>query len=89
MSAAKGKSMSQEQKKTGRKPRVSIRRDPMNPSDYLNYQFRFSCEDCTHFKASDATCTLGYWPQWHRKAFQTEEYERTGKMALCRFLEID
>lgn len=75
--------------KTPKKIRTSIRRDAMHPGDYLNFQFRFACEDCTHFKASDASCTMGYGTKWHRRDFQTEEYERTGRMALCRFLEID
>lgn len=81
--------MSPVAKKTAKRPRVSIRRDPVHPSDYLRYRFRSACEDCTHFKASDASCTLGYATKWHRRDFQTAEYERTGKMALCRFLEID
>ena len=74
---------------TPKRPRPSIRRDTINPRDYLKYKFPSACEDCTHFKASTAHCTLGYEPKWHRREFQTAEYERTGKMALCRFLEID
>ena len=70
-------------------PRQTIRRDAVNPSDYLHLNFLSSCEDCTHFKPSDVTCTLGYWTKWHRKEFQTAEYERTGKMAICRFIEVD
>jgi hypothetical protein len=74
---------------TAKKARSSIKRDTVNPSDYLKYHHCFSCEDCVHFKVSDATCTIGYRTQWHRKEFQTQEYERTGRLAHCRFLEID
>lgn len=81
--------MSPGSKKTPKRPTISIKRDVVNPSDYLNFDHRFSCDDCTHFKASDATCTIGYWTQWHRRDFQAAEYERTGRMAHCRFLEID
>ncbi len=75
--------------KTPPRPRTSIHRDVVHPADYLNVQHRFSCEDCTHFKASDQTCTLGYGTRWHLREFQREEYERTGKMAFCRLMEID
>lgn len=89
MGAYRGKSMQSKVKKTEKKPRVSIRRDSVNPTDYMSNRLRSSCEDCTHFKASDATCTFGYWTKWHRQEFQAAEYERTGKMAICRFIEID
>jgi hypothetical protein len=68
---------------------TSIRFDPTNPTDYLKYDFRFACEDCTHFDCEHEHCTLGYNPKWHRKEFQKKSYELSGKMALCRFLEID
>lgn len=68
---------------------TSIRLDTVNPSDYLKYDFRFACEDCTHFDFENQRCTLGYQASWHRKEFQQKTYELNGKMALCRFLEID
>ena len=81
--------MLQKSKKTPRRLKTSIKRDAVHPADYLKYDFRSACEDCTHFKASNTSCTLGYGTSWHLEAFQAQEYERTGKMALCRFLEID
>lgn len=74
---------------TPKRLKASIRMDAVNPSDYLNFDFRFACEDCTHFALSDERCTLGYESKWHRKDFQIKSYELSGKMALCRFLEID
>ncbi len=74
---------------TPKRLRQTIRFDAMNPSDYLKYEFRFACEDCAHFDAVSEKCTLGYNSQWHRKDFQKKSYELSGKMALCRFLEID
>lgn len=75
--------------KTPKRPRTSIRRDAIHPQDYLKFDHRFSCEDCSHFRESDASCTIGYGTHWHRRAFQQKEYELTGKIAQCRFLEID
>jgi len=74
---------------TPKRMRPRIRFDAINPSDYLNFDFRFSCEDCSHFNSGAEECTLGYNSFWHRKAFQAQSYELSGKMALCRFLEID
>lgn len=76
-------------KKTPKPLRTGIKRDGIHPSDYIRYLQPLSCEDCTHFKPSDESCTLGYVTKWHRRAFQKHEYELKGKMALCRFLEID
>ena len=75
--------------KTPKKLKTGIRFDRVNPSDYLKYDHRFSCEDCTHYNRESSECTLGYEPKWHRREFQTESFALAGKMALCRFLEID
>lgn len=79
----KGKAKSQ--------PRIrpSIKKDTVNPSDYLNYDTRFSCEDCSHFDPEKVVCTIGYNPAHHVKAEQTHQYFLSGNMAFCRFLEID
>lgn len=76
-------------KKTPKPLRVGIKRDPIHPADFLKYTHPTSCEDCTHFAATTSYCTLGYQSKWHRRDFQNHEYAVTGKMALCRFLEID
>lgn len=71
-----------------RRPRKSIKLDRVDPRDFRRFQMIFACEDCSHFDASGASCTIGYRPQ-HRREEQLALYERTGKMAFCRFLEID
>ncbi|NUN07005.1 MAG: hypothetical protein HUU57_14750 [Bdellovibrio sp.] len=68
---------------------ASIKKDKVHPSDYLNYDTRFSCEDCSHFDSEKQLCTLGYNPIHHLKATQTEQFFLAGNMAFCRFLEID
>lgn len=75
--------------RTPKKLRTGIRFDTINPSDYLNYRMPSACEDCTHFDRMLEQCTMGHDPQWHRKDFQEKSYLLSGKMALCRFLEID
>jgi hypothetical protein len=69
--------------------RASIKKDAMNASDHLKYDFRFACEDCSHFASEQQRCTLGYNSVPHRKAQQQHDFELSGRMALCRFHEID
>lgn len=75
--------------KTAARLHASIKKDTVNPSDYLKYESRFSCEDCSHYDGAVVKCTLGYNPTHHLKATQTRQYELAGNMAFCRFLEID
>ena len=75
--------------RTPKRLRTSIKFDTVNPTDYLKYKFPAACEDCTHFDREKTVCTLGYEVSWHRREFQQKSFELSGKMALCRFLEID
>jgi hypothetical protein len=68
--------------------RRRIKLDRVQASDLTGFEFRFCCEDCSHFGSSTKTCTLGYVAQ-HTKKEQMELYQLTGHMAFCRFLEID
>ncbi len=68
---------------------ASIKRDVVNPHDYLNYDIRSSCEECSHFSSEFARCTLGYNVAPHLKAQQKHDMELSGRMAQCRFHEID
>lgn len=74
---------------TPKRLRTSIRHDAVNASDYLTYKMPSACEDCTHFNAREESCTLGYNSEHHRREYQKKCFELSGKMALCRFLEID
>jgi hypothetical protein len=68
---------------------ASIKKDVVNPHDYLNYDIRSACEDCSHFIAEKVQCTLGYNVAPHLKAQQHKDMELSGRMAQCRFHEID
>lgn len=74
---------------TPKRLRQSIRLDTVNPGDFMKYDFTFCCEQCTHFDASNERCTLGYNNQNHRREHNLRTYNLNGKMAFCRFLEID
>ncbi|MGE0633603.1 MAG: hypothetical protein AB7O96_14415 [Pseudobdellovibrionaceae bacterium] len=68
---------------------ISIKADTVNPADFLKYEMRSSCEECTHFNPENGKCTLGYVTKYHRKEQQLADYLLTGKMVFCRFHEID
>lgn len=69
--------------------RRSLILDPVHPSDFLRLNFTFSCEQCSHFAEDTATCTIGYDSRHHLREQQLKVYEQTGRMAFCRFQEID
>jgi ribosomal protein L32 len=85
------------EKKTSPQPKVktpkrigsSIKKDVIQASDYLKYNLPMSCEECSHFKSSHETCTLGLPTEHHLKRNQEKSYLLSGKIALCRFQEID
>ena len=63
--------------------------DPIQPTDYLNLNITYACEQCSHFAEETGTCSIGYDARLHRLKRQQELYEQTGRVAFCRFLEID
>lgn len=67
----------------------SIKYDVVDPRDHLYYNHAFACEHCSHFSTIGPTCTLGYNVEPHLLTRQLTSYNKTGKMAFCRFLEID
>ena len=74
-----------------RKPgplRRSIKLDTVHPADFRVFNCRFFCDDCSHYSASLNTCTIGFVPQ-HTREEQMKIYHLTGKIAFCRFIEID
>lgn len=76
-------------KKTPPRIHSSIKKDTMDPSDYLKFETRFSCEECSHFDSLNETCTIGYVTSHHRQAAQEQQYLLAGNIAFCRFHEID
>lgn len=75
--------------KTPKRITQSIKKDAVHPTDFRKYVFLSACDDCSHFDTAKEECTFGYRVAPHRRAQQIKDYEMSGKMALCRFLEID
>lgn len=69
--------------------RRSLILDPIHPRDFRELNFTYSCEQCSHFDPATEQCTIGYEASKHRQADQLRLYELTGRMAFCRFMEID
>ncbi len=63
--------------------------DPIHPTDFLNLTITYYCEMCTHFDVQNKACTIGYDAEKHMKAAQDYRYNLSGKVAFCRFIEID
>jgi hypothetical protein len=68
--------------------RRSIKLDTISSHDFNRLELRFFCDDCSHYAPSQRQCTLGYRAR-HTRAEQKDLFELTGKMALCRAIEID
>jgi hypothetical protein len=69
--------------------RRSLILDPIHPRDFRELAFTYSCEQCSHFDETNEACTIGYDARKHRQADQLRLYDLTGRMAFCRFMEID
>lgn len=63
--------------------------DPVHPTDFNHLNIIYACEQCTHFAPDTELCTIGYESRLHRKERQLELYNLCGRMAFCRFMEID
>lgn len=87
--------MDQNQQMNAKKPNENIKinksliLDPVNPTDYLQLNIVYACEHCSHFDSEGESCTIGYEAHLHRLEHQRRLYELTGRMAFCRFMEID
>ncbi|HND84240.1 MAG TPA: hypothetical protein PLU50_00465 [Pseudobdellovibrionaceae bacterium] len=76
-------------RKKNKRINPTIKHDGVNPSDYLKYDLRSSCEECSHFDSIKIQCTFGYVVEPHLKINQQKSYTLSGKIAFCRFHEID
>ena len=67
----------------------SIKKDAIPAESYNRYKMPYACEDCSHFAAVSKICTLGFKTEPHLRETQRRSYEMSGRVALCRFIEID
>jgi hypothetical protein len=69
--------------------RRSLILDPIHPRDFRELSVIYACEQCSHFDEATQSCTIGYDAKKHLREVQIRTYEVTGKVAFCRFSEID
>jgi hypothetical protein len=67
----------------------SIIIDPIHPKDFREVNIAYCCEQCSYYSPSSQRCAMGFKVEKHQKAQQLKLYHLTGKMALCRSLEVD
>jgi hypothetical protein len=63
--------------------------DPIHPRDWRELDIVYNCEQCSHYDEIGHRCTIGYDASKHLKEIQDQTYFMTGKVAFCRFCEID
>jgi hypothetical protein len=73
------------------KPQIkrSVILDPIHPRDLRELNVIYYCEQCCHFAPATQSCTIGYDASIHVKKEQDRKYELCGRVAFCRFCEID
>lgn len=76
-------------KKTPSRIRPSMKKDVIHPRDFNAFKIPYACEDCSHFASATKTCTLGFNTEPHLRENANKSYQLSGKIAQCRFLEID
>lgn len=89
MKPEKQKNLQIQNKKSSKRIGSSIIKESIGPAAYNKYKLPYSCEDCTHFKKTDESCTLGMPTEAHLRKNQIISYNISGKIALCRIQEID
>ncbi|MEO0335917.1 MAG: hypothetical protein AAF202_05975 [Pseudomonadota bacterium] len=72
-----------------RASRRSVIKDKIDPREFQSLNLIYCCEQCSHFDAPNNTCTIGYDSSKHLRKVQLHDYYLSGRMAQCRFGEID
>ena len=67
----------------------SVIKDKIDPREFQNLNLIFCCEQCSHFDGPNEFCTIGYDASKHLKRVQMHDYYLSGRMAQCRFGEVD
>jgi hypothetical protein len=69
--------------------RRSLIYDAIHPRDFRELDIIYCCEQCSYFDSANKSCTIGYEADKHMREVQLKHYALTGKVAFCRFTEID
>lgn len=63
--------------------------DRIDPRLFNQIDLMYCCEQCSHFDEIHQKCTIGYDASKHLRKVQLHTYNLSGRMAVCRFQEID
>ena len=63
--------------------------DRIDPRIFNNINVMYCCEQCSHFDEPNQFCTIGYDASKHLKSVADNYYQLMGRMAVCRFQEVD
>lgn len=63
--------------------------DPVKEEYLTDLRLTYCCEQCTHFDDEKLQCTFGFPTKPHLRETQLAELKRSGRMAICRLMEID
>ncbi|MBC87435.1 MAG: hypothetical protein CL677_09695 [Bdellovibrionaceae bacterium] len=89
MGRVRQKSISPQIKKKRKLLRRGIVHDAISGRDFRELNLIYACEQCTYFDENSTSCILGHNAKNHLEERQLKTYYNTGRMALCRNLEID
>lgn len=71
------------------KKKKSLKQESISPSIFNTKQLIYSCEDCSFFIKKQKACEMGLNSKIYQNQQQKALYNRTGKLNICLFLEID
>lgn len=71
------------------KLRMEVKKDPVKAKDFEKLNIMHCCEQCSHFDGDRIVCTIGYNADNHLKQTNLKSFETSGRMAFCRYQEID
>jgi hypothetical protein len=63
--------------------------DAIEPQYWGKLEVTYYCEQCSYYIPESEGCTMGLPTAPHRKEQQQKTYELTGRVAFCRYLEVD
>ena len=69
--------------------RRTVKSDRVDAWAFQNLNMIYCCEQCSHFDGENRACTIGYTASDHCRQTADESFRLDGRIAFCRFLEID
>lgn len=67
----------------------SVIKDPVKAKDFNQLNIIFACEQCSYFQPHNGLCNLGFPNGVHKRKAQMKNYNMSGRLAFCRYSEID